>query len=190
MINTNDFKIGQTIKLNNNIYKIMDFLHVKPGKGSAFVRSKIKNLKTGEIIEYTFNAGIKIETALITKKKLFFSYNLNDFYVFIDQQNYEEIEIFKNKLISILPYLTTNTAVEVMIDEKGEILDVSVPDKISLKVINTNPVSINNCKKNNSLKDATLETNLIVKVPLFIETGEKIIISTVTGNYLSRDTSK
>ncbi|MDV3165054.1 MAG: elongation factor P, partial [Candidatus Phytoplasma australasiaticum] len=93
MINTNDFKTGMTIKLKNNIYQIIDFLHVKPGKGSAFVRSKLKNLKTGSIIEYTFNSGIKIETALVNKLKLKFSYIQNGIYVFFNENTYEQIEI-------------------------------------------------------------------------------------------------
>ncbi|TVY12210.1 elongation factor P [Candidatus Phytoplasma pini] len=191
MINTNDFKIGQTIKLNNNIYQILDFLHVKPGKGSAFVRSKLKNLKNSDIIEHTFNAGIKIETVFIYKLKLQFSYHLDDLYIFLDMNTYEEIPIAKNKLEHILKYLSELTVIEVLLDEQKEILNVSLPDKVSLKVVDIDShASSNSSRKNTSYKNAVLETGIIIKVPLFIEKDEKIIINTQTGIYLSRDVKK
>lgn len=191
MINTNDFKIGQTIKFNNNIYQILEFLHVKPGKGSAFVRSKLKNLKNGEIIEHVFNAGIKIQTALILKKKLKFSYAIGEIYVFCDNNTFEMFEINKNKIEHVLKYLTTDILVEILFNDQQEILSLVLPDKISLKVIQTDPASaFGNVKKNTSLKEAVLETGLTIKVPLFIKPEEKIIINTVTGLYDSRDTNK
>ncbi|KND62586.1 elongation factor P [Candidatus Phytoplasma phoenicium] len=191
MINTNDFKIGQTIKFNNNIFQILEFLHVKPGKGSAFVRSKLKNLKNGEIIEHVFNAGVKIKTALVQKKKLQFSYSMEDIYVFCDNTTFETYEISKNQLQHVLKYLTSDMLVEILFDDQQEILTLVLPDKISLKVAQTDPATaFGNVKKNTSLKEAVLETGLIIKVPLFIEPEEKIIINTVTGLYDSRDNNK
>ncbi|MDV3166917.1 MAG: elongation factor P [Vigna little leaf phytoplasma] len=191
MINTNEFKTGQTIKLNNNIYQIIDFLHVKPGKGSAFVRTKLKNLKNGEIIDYVFNSGIKIEKALVLKKKMQFSYVINDKYFFLDLNNFEPLEIEKNKIKNIVQYLKQDMLIDIMFDEERNILDLIVPEKISFKVIQTEPANFFvSVKKNTSLKDAVLETGLVIKVPLFIENNENIIVNTQTGLYYSRDTSK
>ncbi|MGM1458911.1 MAG: elongation factor P [Columbia Basin potato purple top phytoplasma] len=191
MINTNDFKIGQTIKLNNNVYQIIDFLHVKPGKGGAFVRSKLKNLKDGYVIEHIFNSGIKIEKAIINKKKLQFSYILDNKYIFLDTDTYEEFEIPKDKLKHIIKYLKEYMLVDVIFDDKQEILGFSIPDKISFKIIKTDSFTTsNNTRKTTSYKEATLETGFEVKVPIFIEQGEKIIINTETGLYVSRDVEK
>jgi elongation factor P len=188
MINTNDFKTGQTIKVNNKIYQILEFLHVKPGKGSAFVRSKLKNMKTGEIIEHIFNAGIKIEKAFINKVKLKFSYINGESYFFLNMSNYEQFEVLKKDIKHILKYLTEETFVELILDENQNILDIIIPEKISLKVIKTDNFKIkNNSKKNTSFKDAVLETGLIIKVPFFIKEGENIIINTNTGLYFSRN---
>lgn len=147
MINTNDFKIGQTIKLNKKIYQIIDFLHVKPGKGSAFVRSKLKNIQTGEIIEHIFNSGIKIEAGIINKIKTKLSYIIGESYFFLNMLNYEQIEIPKQKIINILNYLTEDIDVEVILNEKQEILDVIIPTKISLKIIKTDNFTQNNTSK-------------------------------------------
>ncbi|MDV3196070.1 MAG: elongation factor P [Candidatus Phytoplasma stylosanthis] len=190
MINTNDFKTGQTIKLNNNVYQIIEFLHVKPGKGAAFVRSKLKNLENGYIIEHVFNAGIKIEKALVIKLKLQFSYVINDSYFFLNTENFELFEIPKNKLENIIKYLKENMLIEVIFDDEKRILGVSLDDKISLKVTKTdNLTTTNTNRKSTSYKEATLETGLVIKVPLFIKEGEKIIINTETGLYVSRDTN-
>ncbi|MDV3199828.1 MAG: elongation factor P [Candidatus Phytoplasma australasiaticum] len=192
MINTNDFKTGMTIKLKNNIYQIIDFLHVKPGKGSAFVRSKLKNLKTGSIIEYTFNSGIKIETALVNKLKLKFSYIQNGIYVFFNENTYEQIEIAELDVKNIKKYLAENVTVEFLFCDQNNILGTILPDKIVLKVHQTDPVisGDNNRKSNTAYKEAVLETGLIIKVPVFIETGEKIIINTSNDCYVSRYNKK
>ncbi|MDO8063993.1 elongation factor P [Candidatus Phytoplasma bonamiae] len=191
MINTNDFKTGMTIKLKNNIYQIIDFLHVKPGKGSAFVRSKLKNLKTGGIIEYTFNSGIKIETALVNKVKLKFSYIQNGIYVFFNENTYEQIEIAESDVQSIKKYLAEDVIVEFLFCDQNNILGTILPDKIVLKVYQTDSISgENNRKSNTAYKDAILETGLIIKVPIFIETGEKIVINTSNDCYVSRYNEK
>ncbi|WEK82719.1 MAG: elongation factor P [Candidatus Phytoplasma pruni] len=191
MISTNDFKTGQTIKLNNHIYQVIEFLHVKPGKGAAFVRSKLKNLRTGGIIEHTFNSGIKVETALIDKRKLKFSYIYYEKYVFIDETTYEQIEIPKKTLKGAVKYLAEEMVVEVVFCDEKEILGVFLPDKISLKVVQTDPGAVGDTnKKTTTYKDAVLETGLKVKVPIFIAQDETIIVNTETGQYVSRDTSK
>ncbi|WP_024563612.1 elongation factor P [Candidatus Phytoplasma tritici] len=189
MINTNDFKTGQTIKFNNQIYQILEFLHVKPGKGAAFVRTKLRNLRTGSVIDYTFNAGIKVQPALINKIKMQFLYALEDNYIFMNTQNYEQLEINKHQLKDFLKYIYEGLLVDIIFYENDEIVGISLPDKISIKVVYTEPGAKGDTKTN-SLKDATLETGLVIKVPLFINIGEKIIINTETGIYLSRDNNK
>ncbi|QTX02941.1 elongation factor P [Candidatus Phytoplasma luffae] len=191
MINTNDFKTGQTIKLNNDIYQIIEFLHVKPGKGAAFVRSKLKNLKNGYIIEHNFNAGVKVEKAVINKLKLQFSYISNENYVFLDPDTFESFEITKDKLNNVIKYLKENMLVEVIFDDKQEVLSISLDDKISLKVVETDSLTTSNTtRKSTSYKNATLETGLVIKVPIFIEENENIIVNTETGLYVSRDVNK
>ncbi|AGL90369.1 Elongation factor P (EF-P) [Candidatus Phytoplasma australiense] len=189
MINTNDFKTGQTIKFNNQIYQIIEFLHVKPGKGTAFVRSKLRNLRTGSVIDHTFNAGIKLEPALINKIKMQFLYSSQEKYIFMNTQTYEQLEINKDQLKEKLHYLYEGLLVEIIFYNNNEILTISLPDKISLKVTYAEP-GVKGDTKTNSFKDATLETGLVIKVPLFINTGEKIIVNTETGLYLSRDNNK
>ncbi|MBS2126373.1 elongation factor P ['Fragaria x ananassa' phyllody phytoplasma] len=189
MINTNDFKTGQTIKSNNQIYQILEFLHVKPGKGAAFVRTKLRNLRTGSVIDHTFNAGIKLEPVLINKVKMQFLYTFEEKYVFINTQNYEQLEIDKEQVQKYLQYFYEGLFVEIIFYENNEILGISLPNKISLKVTYTEP-GVKGDTKTTSLKDATLETGLVVKVPLFINIGENIIVNTETGLYLSRDNGK
>ena len=162
MINVNDFKNGMTIKVEGNIYTIIEFQHVKPGKGAAFVRTKLKNLRTGSTIEYTFNSGVKCETARIERKPMQYLYNIGD----------------------DVKYLKENQDLDITFYE-GEVLGLSLPDKIELEVIETEPAVKGNTTSNAS-KEATLETGYQIRVPLFIEQGEKVIISTKDGKYVSR----
>jgi elongation factor P len=184
MINVNDFKTGVTIYFDNNLFQVLEFQHVKPGKGPAFVRSKLKNLRTGAIIDHTFNAGIKVEKALVEKKPMQFLYSMGETYYFMNMDDYEQIELSKNKLRDSLNFLKENLEVEIVFYE-GEMLDIILPEKIELKVTNTEPGTKGNTA-NNAMKDATLETGLTVRVPLFIEQDEMLIVSTKDGKYVSR----
>ncbi|CAP18311.1 translation elongation factor P (EF-P) [Candidatus Phytoplasma mali] len=185
MISTNDFKTGQTIKFNNNLFQIVSFLHVKPGKGAAFVRCKLKNLRTGSIIDNTFNSGIKVELAFINKNKIQFLYIDGNKYIFINIANYEQIEIEKQKIKNKIKYLYEGIIVDVVIYNDYEILDINLPEKLNLTVTKTEFIEKKDVKTN-YYKDATLETGLVIKVPLFIQQGEKIIVNTQTGLYVSR----
>lgn len=184
MINVNDLKNGMTIMHEGNIYQVVEFQHVKPGKGSAFVRTKLKNLRTNTTQEITFNAGIKIEKATVNKSELMYLYCSGDTYIFMDNKTYEQIEISEEKLKDEIKYLKENLNVEVM-NYEGEIIGISLPEKVSYKVVETEEAVKGNTTSG-ALKDATIETGYTLKVPLFISEGEEIIITTRDGKYSSR----
>lgn len=184
MINVNDLKIGMTIEMEGNIYTVLDLGHVKPGKGAAFVTAKLKNLRTGSIVEERFNSGIKVETARIEKRDMQYLYTSGDTYVFMNMETYEQLELTAEQVGSNKDFLIENLMVNI-IQYEGELLGINLPDKIELTVTETEPAVKGNTT-NNALKDAVLETGLKVRVPLFVEQGEKIIISTADGKYSSR----
>ena len=184
MISTNDLKNGITIEYEGNIYVVMDTQHVKPGKGAAIVKAKLKNLRTGSIIEQTFNAGVKVATARIEKQLMQYLYSMNDEYYFMNMETYEQISLTKDHLGDGVNFLIENAEVYVTSFE-GEVIGIDLPDKINLKVTHTEPAVKGNTT-NNALKDATVETGLLVRVPLFIEEGETIVVSTSDGKYVSR----
>ena len=184
MININDIKNGMTIKIDHNIFQIVEFQHVKPGKGPAFVRIKLRNLRTGANIEETFNTNIKFEKANINKQSMQFLYKNGEVYNFMNMETYEQIELNKSQIEDAAEYLKDGLDVEISFFE-GELLGVVLPDKITLKVVRTDS-AIKGNTTNNATKEAELETGLIVKVPLFINEGEYIIVSTKDGKYDSR----
>ena len=184
MINVNDLKVGMTIMYENNIYSVMDTQHVKPGKGAAFVQAKLKNLRSGSIIENRFNSSDKVEPARIEKKAMQFLYSMNDTYYFMNMSDYEQIELDKKLIGDDAELLKENLEVDIMFFE-GEMLGMNLPDKISLKVTHTEPAVKGNTTSS-AMKDATLETGKVVKVPLFIEEGEEVLISSKDGKYVSR----
>ncbi len=184
MINVNDFKTGMTIEFDNNIFQVMEFLHVKPGKGPAFVRSKLKNLRTGANIEHTFNAGIKVGKAMVEKKTMQFLYNTGDIYVFMNMETYEQVELQKSQIEEETNFLKENLEVEIMF-YKNEMLGIILPDKIEMKVTRTEP-GVKGNTTSSATKDAILETGMLLKVPLFIDEGETVVISTKDGKYASR----
>ena len=169
MINVNDLKIGMTIEMDGNIYTVLDLGHVKPGKGAAFVTAKLKNLRTGSIVEERFNSGIKVETARIEKRDMQYLYNTGDSYVFMNMETYEQLELTADQVGSNKDFLIENLMVNI-IQYQGELLGINLPDKIELTVTETEP-AIKGNTTNNALKDAVLETGLKVRVPLFVEQG-------------------
>ncbi len=184
MITTNDFKTGQTIQHDGNLYIILEFLHVKPGKGSAFVRSKLRNLRSGAVTEKTWRAGEKVQTAMIEKQKMQYLYANGDMHVFMDNETYEQIEITADQLKVQLNYLKENMEVNV-ISFENEILGVDLPEKVSLRVTDT-PPGVKGNTVTNATKDATVETGYQLQVPLFIEIDDEIIINTQTGKYSTK----
>ena len=184
LININDIKNGMTIIYDGKLYLVQSFLHVKPGKGAAFMKVKMRNLRTGTIIEETINSSVKVEKAHVDKKKMSYIYNSGTGYVVMDNETYEQIEISEDKLADTKKFLKEN--VEVQIDfYQGEIIGVTLPEKIEYEVVETTEAVKGNTT-NNAQKDATLENGYVVKVPLFITQGEKIIVSTIDGKYSSR----
>ena len=184
MFNVNDIKNGMTIFYEGNVYQVVEFQHVKPGKGSAFVRTKLKNLRAGTTQEITFNAGIKLEKAQVEKRNMSYLYNQGDSYVFMDNENYDQVELNANKLEDEVKFLKEGLTVEMMVFN-GEIIGVTLPEKISYKVIETE-MAVKGNTTSGALKDAKIETGYTLKVPLFIEEGEEIIVTTSDGKYSSR----
>ena len=184
MINVNDIKNGVTIIIDGQIYQVVEFLHVKPGKGSAFMKTKLRNLRTGGIVEKTFNTNVKFEKANINKQNVQYLYNTGDTYFFMNMDNYEQLELSASQVGDNKNYLIENMNVYVILYE-GELLGIDLPDKVELVVTHTEPAVKGNTT-NNALKDAEVETGLMVRVPLFIEEGETIIVSTSDGKYVSR----
>lgn len=184
MVNVNDLKNGMTIGFDGNIYTVIEFLHVKPGKGPAFVRTKLKNLRTGSTIEHTFNAGIKVEKAMVDKVNMQYLYNSGNVYNFMNMETYEQLEFSSEQIGEDVKYLKDGISVDVTFFQ-GELLGIVLPEKIEYTITNTEPAVKGNTT-NNALKEAFMENGLMVKVPLFISENDKIIVSTKDGKYDSR----
>lgn len=184
MISTNDFHTGLTIELDGDIYMVIDFQHVKPGKGSAFVRSKLKNLRSGSTTERTFRAGEKVPRALIERKEMEYLYGSGEEYIFMDTESYEQISLSRETLGDNLKYLKENMHLNILLF-KGEILGLELPNSVELKVVETEPGFKGDTAAGGS-KPAKLETGLVVQVPFFINEGDVLRIDTRTGAYLER----
>lgn len=183
-ININDIKNGMTIIIDGNLCMITEFQHVKPGKGSAFARIKLKNLRTGAIVENTYNTNIKIEKAHVDKKNMQYLYNDGANYVFMDLESYEQLEIPADRLKDEAKWLKENMELMIM-SYQGELLGVQLPEKIEFEVIETTDAVKGNTA-NNATKDAVIETGATIRVPLFITQGEKIVVTTSDGKYAGR----
>ena len=184
MVNVNDFKTGVTISYENNLYQVLEFQHVKPGKGAAIVKTKLKNLRTGSIVEQTFNSGIKIPSAHVDKIKMQYLYESNGMYTFMNMNTYEQVELAKSQMEYESKFLKEGLEVLIFFYE-SEMLGIELPEKIDYKIIATEPAVKGNTATN-ATKDATIETGMLVRVPLFIEQDEEIIVSTKDGKYVSR----
>ncbi|MDR2867070.1 MAG: elongation factor P [Acholeplasmatales bacterium] len=187
MISTNDFKTGQTIIHEGQIYTVIEFMHVKPGKGGAFVRTKLRNLRSGAVIDYTFPSGVRVERAQIDKTPMNFLYADGANVVFMNMETYEQVEIPLSTIEYEMQFIYEGLGVNINIFNGNEILGVTLPDKVTLEVTDTIEGVKGDNTKTNSLKDAMTNTGLLVKVPMFIENGDKIIVSTIDGTYFARD---
>ena len=184
MISVNDFRTGLTIEVDNGIWRVIDFQHVKPGKGAAFVRSKLRNLRTGAIQEKTFRAGEKVAKAQIDNRRMQYLYASGDQHVFMDNESYEQIEIPSTALEHELKFLKENMEVSIMLFQ-GENLGVELPNTVELEVTETEP-GIKGDTASGGTKPAILETGLSVQVPFFINQGDCLIINTTDSSYVSR----
>ena len=184
MISVNEFKNGLTIEYNNDMWRIVEFQHVKPGKGSAFVRSKLKSLRTGAVQEYTFRSTAKVETADIQTRQMQYLYNDGSSYVFMDTATYEQLEVPNAQIDQEAKYLKENMIVNI-ISHNGETLGLDLPNTVDLEVVETEP-GIRGDTSSGGGKPATMETGLVVTVPFFINVGDVLTINTSDGSYVSR----
>ena len=184
MGNTSDFKNGLIIEHKNGLYKIVDFLHVKPGKGGAFVRTKLKNIKTGQVIDETFRSGANVTSVRVEARNYNFLYSDNDSYVFMDNETYEQIELSASILEDVKLYLIENTKTTIAFNG-DEPLEVRIPPHMNLKVVETDPGEKGNTAQGGT-KPATLETGLTLQVPLFIQIDDIVRIDTRENKYIER----
>ena len=184
MISAGDFRNGITIELEGNIYQIIEFQHVKPGKGAAFVRTKLKNIKSGGVVEKTFRPTEKCPQARIERKDYQYLYADGDLYYFMDVETYDQIALSKDDIGDALKFVKENEMVKIC-STKGEVFAVEPPLFVELEVTETEPGFKGDTAQGAS-KPATVETGATVNVPLFVEIGDKIKIDTRTGEYLSR----
>ena len=184
MISAGDFRNGVTFEMAGQVVSIIEFQHVKPGKGAAFVRTKIKNVITGAVVEKTFNPNDKYPTAYIEKRDMEYSYSDGDLYYFMDTETWEQIPIGKSVLGDNFKFVKENMVCRIL-SYKGNVFGVEPPNFVDLKVTETEP-GFKGDTATNATKSATVETGAEVKVPLFIEEGEVIQIDTRTGEYLGR----
>ncbi len=183
-ININEIKNGMTIIIDGKLCLIEEFQHVKPGKGAAFMKMKLRNLRTGALVEDTYNTNLKIEKARVDRLPMQFLYSQGDSYVFMNNETYEQLELPESKIQEQIKYLKEGLELTISMFE-GEILGIQLPEKIEYEVVETSEAVKGNTT-NNAQKDAKIETGHIVKVPLFINQGEKIVISTADGKYAGR----
>jgi elongation factor P len=183
-ITTNDLKNGITLELDGVLFQVVEFQHVKPGKGGAFVRSKIRNLRTGAVIDRTFNAGIRVEQAILERKDMQFLYRDGDEYVFMDLESYDQQHVSPVALGDAADYMIENS-VAVIAFYNGEIVTVEIPASVELTIAETEP-GIQGDRVSGARKPATLETGKVIQVPLFVNIGDKVKVDTRSGDYITR----
>ncbi|MGM9566722.1 MAG: elongation factor P [Clostridia bacterium] len=184
MISSNDFRPGVTIEIDGDAYQVLEFQHVKPGKGAAFVRTKMKNVRTGSTIERTFDAGEKVPKAHLDRRDMEYLYNDGEAYIFMDQQNYDQIPITDEQLGDGKKFLIENMVCSVLF-YKGAIMGIDLPGQVVLTVTETEP-GIKGDTASGGTKPAILETGAKVNVPFFINEGDRLRINTKTGEYIER----
>jgi len=183
-ISTSDFKTGMSLDLDEGLFQIVDFQHVKPGKGPAFVRTKLKDVESGKTLDKTFNAGTKVETATVDKRDMQYLYNDGTNYVFMDNATYDQLEVSPATLGDSTNYLIEQS-IAVMLMFGDEIVGVDLPASVELSIAQTEP-GVQGDRVSGAKKAATLETGLVIQVPLFIEPGERVKVDTRTGDFISR----
>ena len=184
MISVNDLKTGLTLQLDNGLWSVVEFLHVKPGKGAAFVRSKLKNVETGQVVENTFRAGEKVAKAMLDRREMQYLYKEGKEYVMMDNETYEQLQLTEEQIGDGIKYLKENMVVQVLMHD-ARIIGVDLPAHVILEVTDTPPSEKGNTAQGGT-KPATLETGAVVNVPFFISNGDKIRVDTRTNEYLDR----
>jgi elongation factor P len=184
MATSNDLKNGMVLNIENQLWAVIDFQHVKPGKGPAFVRSKLKNVLTGKVVDKTFNAGVKVETANVDKRNMTYLYNDGSGFVFMDVDTFEQFSVSEATVGEASGYLLENQSAVVALHE-GNPIYVELPASVILEITYTEP-GLQGDRSTGGNKPATLETGLEIQVPLFVEQGTKVKVDTRTGDYLGR----
>lgn len=184
MATTADFRNGMTFRMEDELWKILEFLHVKPGKGGAFVRTKLRRLSDGAVIEKTFRAGEKIDEVRIVARQMQYLYESNDLFYFMDEETFDQQPLGRDLLEEAIPFLKENMVVKVLWHEEQP-LWIEVPQFVELEVVKTDP-GVKGDTATGGSKPAELETGLSVQVPLFVDIGDTIRVDTTTGEYLTR----
>ena len=183
-ITTNDLKNGITLELDNGLFQVVEFQHVKPGKGGAFVRTKLRNLKTGNVFDRTFNAGVRVEQAILDKKDMQFLYKDGDEYVFMDTESYEQMNVAPVALGDAADYMIEQM-VAIIAMHNNEIVSVEIPASVELTISDTEP-GVQGDRVSGARKPATLETGKVIQVPLFVNVGDRVKVDTRSGEYITR----
>jgi elongation factor P len=186
MATSNDLKNGMVLNIETQLWAVIEFQHVKPGKGAAFVRSKLKNVLTGKVVEKTFNAGVKVEVASVDKRDMTYLYNDGDGFIFMDKDNFDQVSLPETVVGDAVNYLLENQEATVALHE-GNPIYVELPASVVLEVTYTEP-GLQGDRSSGGTKPATLETGLQIQVPLFLENNTKVRVDTRTGDYLGRVT--
>ena len=184
MISVNDLKTGLTLQLDNGLWSVVEFLHVKPGKGAAFVRSKLKNVETGQVVEKTFRAGEKVAKAMLDRREMQYLYKEGSEFVMMDMESYEQLQLTEDQVGDGIKYLKENMIVQVLM-HGSRIIGVDIPAHVELEVVDTPPSEKGNTAQGGT-KPATLETGAVVQIPFHILEGEVIRVNTETGEYVEK----
>ena len=184
MISVNDLKNGLTLELDNGLWSVVEFLHVKPGKGAAFVRTKLKNVETGNVLEKTFRAGEKVAKAMLNRKEMQYLYKAGEEFVMMDMESYEQLQLTKDQVGDGVKYMKEDMVVQVLMHDT-KIIGVDIPAHVELKVVDTPPAEKGNTAQG-GIKPATLETGAVVQVPFFVANDDVIRVDTRSNEYLDR----
>ena len=183
-VSTNDLKNGMTLELDGTLFQIVEFQHVKPGKGGAFVRTKLRNVKTGAVVERTFNAGVKVGLAIVERKDMQYLYRDGDAFTFMDMDSYEQIPVDAAVVGSGASWLSEGSTAQVSMHQ-GTPIAVELPASVQLSITTTQP-AVKGDTKTNAMKPAVLETGVEIQVPMFVDEGERVKVDTRSGAYIER----
>ena len=184
-VSTNDLKNGMTLDLPEGLFQVVEFQHVKPGKGGAFVRTKLRNMRTGAVIDRTFNAGVNVGLAIVERREMQYLYRDGEDFVFMDTETYEQHHVPSRVAGDMASFLTEGATALVPMHE-GNAIGLELPASVVLRVVRADP-GLRGDRVSGALKPATLETGLVVQVPLFVEEGDRVKVDTRTGAYLTRE---
>jgi elongation factor P len=183
-VSTNDLKNGMTLDLDGTLFQVVEFQHVKPGKGGAFVRTKLRNVRTGAVVERTFNAGVKVGLAIVERKEMQYLYRDGDAFTFMDMESYEQVPVDAGLVGGGASWLSEGSKAQVSMHQ-GTPIAVELPASVALSITRTQP-AVKGDTKTNAMKPAVLETGVEIQVPMFVDEGERVKVDTRSGEYIER----